>query len=275
MRSPIDRLVLITASVFLIGLLALAPSASALEFARGPEADQGLLQPTPEPPAPPAEERIRLAFPGFEPGVPEVDSLFPGRVVDRDFADWPPMRYLGDSAHIAGKTFTVQEVLLVPGETYAIVYEPATRNKRAAPGGLRTNLFDFSKNTGVFIPPNTTLVMVRIEVEPEAILPPPREIGCFSPDERVYDVLFRVSYPRRGETQVILTSHVENFGRFGSPTHFCLTDGWSYFHIGDIGIDPSSLWFEIVDGEVDMAVALWTLSPLRKSRVTHTSYHQP
>lgn len=261
MYSPIGRLVLITASVFLIGLLALAPSASALEFARGSEADQGLLQPTPEPPAPPAEERIRLAFPGFEPGVPEVDSLFPGRVVDQDFAEWPPMRYLGDSAHIAGKTFTVQEVLLVPGERYPIVYEPATGNRRPAPGGLRTNLFDFSKNTGVFTPPNTTLVMVRVEVEPEAVERPSGVAGCRTLDERIYDDLLQVSYPRHGETRVLLTSSDEAFGEFASPTHYCLTSGWNYFHVSALDIDPAAIWFEVVDSEIDMAVALWALVP--------------
>lgn len=262
MRSPIARLVLIASSAFLIGLLALAPSASALDFPKIPEAEQLLLQPTPEPPAPPTEERISLAFPGFKPGIAEVDSLFPGRVVDQDFAEWPPMRYLGDSADIAGKTFTVQEVLLVPGETYPIVYEPATRNKRAAPGGLHTNLFDFSKNMGVFIPPNTTLVMVRIEVEPEAVEQPSGIAGCRTPDERIYDELLRVAYPRHGESTVLLTSSDEAFGEFASPTHYCLTSGWNYFHVADLDIDPADIWLEIVDGEIDMAFSIWTLAPV-------------
>ena len=261
MRSPTVRGSLAATLALLIVLLALAPSASALDRAKEPVSDGQYLQSTPEPPALSADERIRLAFPGFEPGVADVSSLFPGRLVDQDFADWPSMRYLGDSAFIAGKTFTVQEVLLVPGEPYPVIYEPATGNKRAAPEGLRTNLFDFSKNTGVFIPPSTTLVLVKINVEPEATLPPLREIGCLSPNERVYDEMLRVSYPGKGESQVILTSHVENFGDFQSPTHFCLTDGWSYFHVGALGIDPGRLWFELVDGELENAVAIWTLAP--------------
>lgn len=261
MRSPIGHLVLLAASAFLIALLALAPSASAFEFAVVPEANTRLLQPNPDPPALPAEERIHLAFPGFRPGVAEVDSLFPGRVVDEDFAEWPPMRYLGDSADIAGKTFTVQEVLLVPGETYPIVYEPATRNKRAAPGGLRTNLFDFSKNTGVFIPPNTTLVMVRIEVEPEAVEPPPGVAGCVSSNERDYAGILRVSYPGLGESQVLLTDRDENFGEFRSPRIYCLSNGWIYFHVSSTEPEPDRLWFEIVDNEFTFDVGIWTLVP--------------
>jgi hypothetical protein len=171
------------------------------------------------------------------------------------------MRYLGDSALIAGKTFTVQEAMLVPGERYAIVYEPATGNRRAAPEGLRTNLFDFSKNTGVFIPPNSTLVMVKAGVEPEAEEQPRGTAGCRTANERIYDQIIRISYPGYGESGVLLTSSDESFGEFQSPTHYCLSSGWNYFLIGQLDVNPSLVWFEVVDGEVDMAIALWTLAP--------------
>jgi hypothetical protein len=261
MRSPTVRGSLAATLALLIVLLALAPSASALDRAKEPVSDGQYLQSTPEPPALSADERIRLAFLGFEPGVADVSSLFPGRLVDQDFADWPSMRYLGDSAFIAGKTFTVQEVLLVPGEANPVIYEPATGNKRAAPGGLRTNLVDFSKNTGVFIPPNSTLVMVRVEVEPEAVEHPSGVTGCRTSNEPIYDDVLRVSYSRHGESRVLLTSSDEAFGEFASPTHYCLTSGWHYFHIGTLNVDLEKVWFEIVDGETDMAVAIWTLLP--------------
>jgi len=213
----------------------------------------------PEPPVMSPAERVQLAFPGFRPGG-EGTGIFPGRMMSRDFANWPLMRYLGDSAEIAGKTFTVNEVKIVPGGNGPLAYEPATGRKRPAPDGLRTNLFDFSKNTEVFIPPNATLVMVQVDVEPEALLPPPEIAGCMTPDERDYGNVLRLAYPNLGETNVIRTSHVENFGRFNSLTLLCLTSGWMYFHISTLEIDPGQLWFEIVDDEFDRQAAIWTLT---------------
>ncbi len=213
----------------------------------------------PEPPVMSPAERAQLAFPGFNPGGGGT-GIFPGRMMSRGFVDWPPMRFLGDSAEIAGKTFTVNEVQIVPGGNGPLAYEPATGRKRPAQNGLRTNLFDFSKNTEVFIPPNATLVMVQVDVEPEALLPPPEIAGCMTPDERDYGNILRLAYPNLGETNVIRTSHVENFSRFNSPTLLCMTSGWMYFHVSTLDIDPGQLWFEIVDDEFDRKVAIWTLT---------------
>ncbi len=262
MSRPFMPRILAAAAAFSIFSLALEPSPSAVGSTMNDSAGTTSPQPTLESPALPSAERIRLAFPGFHPGATQSTGLFPGRVVDQDFAAWPPMRYLGDSALIAGKTFTVQEAMLVPGERYAIVYEPATGNRRAAPEGLRTNLFDFSKNTGVFIPPNSTLVMVKIDVEPEAdSFRQPKWQAVRHLVNELRKVL-RVSYPGYGESSVIsLSRSAENFGEFHSPTHYCLTDGWSYFHVSSLDVDSDYLWFEIVDGEVELAIAIWTLAP--------------
>jgi hypothetical protein len=212
-----------------------------------------------EPPTMTPEERALRAFPGFQPGG-EISGLFPGRLMSRGFTDWPPMRYIGDSAEIAGKTFTVREVILVPGSNHPMAYEPATGRKRQAPQGLRTNLFDFSKNTEVFIPSNSTLVMVKVDVEPEAIEPLPGFAGCETADERDYAIILRISYTGLGETQVILTDRDENFGSYRSPRIYCLTSGWLYFHIGTLSVDQSQLWLEIIDGEFDRDLAIWTLT---------------
>jgi hypothetical protein len=211
------------------------------------------------PPTMTTEERVLIAFPDFQPGGETTDML-PGRLMSNGFTDWPPMRYVGDSADIAGKTFTVREVKLVPGSNRPMAYEPATGRKRQAPQGLRTNLFDFSKNTEVFIPPNSTLVMVKVDVEPEAIEPPPGFAGCETADERDYASVLRISYAGLGETQVILTDRDENFGSYRSPRIYCLTSGWLYFHIGTLSIDQCQLWLEIIDGEFDRDLAIWTLT---------------
>ena len=213
----------------------------------------------PEPPVMSPAERAQLAFPGFRPGGGGA-GIFPGRMMSGDFANWPQMRYLGDSADIAGKTFTVNEVQIVPGGNGPLAYEPATGRKRSALDGLRTNLFDFSKNTEVFIPPNATLVMVQVDVEPEAIEHPSGEAGCQTPGERDYGGIMRVSYPRFGNANVLRTSSDENFYDFGSPTIYCMSSGWLYFHVGTLNVDPSQLWFEIVDDEFDYKVAIWTLT---------------
>jgi hypothetical protein len=59
---------------------------------------------------------------------------------------------------------------------------------------------------------------------------------------------------------VLLTDRDENFGEFASPRIYCLTNGWLYFHIGSMGLELNSLWFEIVEGEFDFTVAIWTLT---------------
>ena len=212
-----------------------------------------------EPPVLDPAERAQLAFPGFRPGG-ESTGLFPGRLISQDFDDWPPMLHIGDSAEIAGKTFTVKKVLLVPGSDRSIAYEPATGRKRFAPEGLRTNLFDFSKNTEVFIPPNSMLIMVNVNISPEALLPPPTQIGCQTPGERDYGNMIRISYPHIGESTAIRTSHAENFDGFNSPTLSCLTSGWFYFHIRNKTLDQNKIWFEIMDEEYDRDAAIWTLT---------------
>jgi hypothetical protein len=212
-----------------------------------------------EPPVGDPAERMQLAFPGFRPGG-ENTGLFPGRLMSQDFDDWPPMLHIGDSAEIAGKTFTVKEILLVPGSDRSIAYEPATGKKRFAPEGLRTNLFDFSKNTEVFIPPNSTLVMVKIEVVPEAQMHQTEAI-CLAPNERDYANFFRLSYPELGELPVILTTEDEYFGEYSSPTHYCITTGWNYFVLNSLNITPSKIWFEIVDEEFQRELSIWNTIP--------------
>jgi len=247
-------------SVILLGSQAVGAARAGVDFdiPRPAAASYGDPQQPDEPVMSPAE-RAQLAFPGFLAGG-ETTGPFPGRLMSNGFADWPAMRYIGDSAEIADKTFTVSEVRLVVGSERPMAYEPARGRKRFAPEGLRTNLLDFSQNTEVFIPPNSTLVLVRVEVEPEAVERPPGEAGCETPGERDYGNSLRVSYQGLGEVNVLRTSSDENFGQFDSPTMYCLSRGWVYFHIGSLAIDESQLWFEIVDAEFDRDVALWTLT---------------
>lgn len=219
----------------------------------------GVVMQQHEPPVIDPVERMQAAFPSFQSGG-ESTGLFPGRLISQDFDDWPPMLHIGDSAEIAGKTFTVKEVLLVPGSDYSMAYEPTTGRERYAPEGLRTNLFDFSKNTEVFIPPNSMLVMVKVNINPEALLPPPTQMGCQTPGERDYGNMIRISYPHIGESTAIRTSHVENFNMFNSPTLSCLTSGWFYFHIGKNTLDQNKMWFEIMDEEHDRDAVIWTLT---------------
>jgi hypothetical protein len=259
-RPGVPRL-FVPAAVCSVFLAAPGPYLTPAASAVSPSARSNPVQAAPQPPMVAPTERIRLAFPGFQPGATQPTGLFPGRVVDQDFAAWPPMRYLGDSAFIAGKTFTVQDVLLIPSESYPIIYEPATGKRRPALEGLRTNLFDFSKNTGVFIPPNSTLVMVKVDVEPEAEEPPAGVAGCASPIERDYAHIIQVSYPGRGESGVLLTDRDENFGRFRSPRIYCMTIGWLYFYVDSVEIEAIDLWFEIIDHESSFVAAIWTLAP--------------
>jgi len=213
----------------------------------------------PEPPVTHSVERAQLAFPGFRPGGVST-GLFPGRLMSHDFDEWPTMLHIGDSAEVAGKTFTVKEVLLVPGSDRSMAYEPATGRKRFAPEGLRTNLFDFSKNTEVFIPPNSALVMVNIDVDPEAVERPQGQAGCETLGERDYANVIRMSYGNSGEVNIILTDRDENFGIYRSPRVYCLTSGWLYLHVMTLSVDREQLWFELVDEELNHDLAIWNLA---------------
>ena len=215
-------------------------------------------QKPPEPPAMSAAERMQLAFAGFAADGERLRG-FPNRM--QGTGAWPPMRWIGDSAEIAGKTFTVRDARLVAGSGRPMAYEPATGRMRPAPEGLRTNLFDFSRNTEVFIPPNSTLVMIQVDVEPEGIEPPAGFAGCMTKGERDYSRELRISAQDLGENQVLLTDRDENFADYRSPRLYCLSSGWLYFHVGRLGADPGKLWFEIVDEEIEGELAIWTLIP--------------
>ena len=102
--------------------------------------------------------------------------------------------------------------------------------------------------------------MVKVDVEPEAIEPPPGFAGCKTADEMDYASIIRISYAGMGETQVILTDRDETFGNYRSPRIYCLTSGWLYFHIGTLSVKQSQLWLEIIDGEFDLDLAIWTLT---------------
>ncbi len=205
------------------------------------------------PPEMPIGERLSRAFPGFADGPS-------GRLGGPDSGDWPAMRHLGDSANIAGKTFTVRRAKIVTGELYPIAYEPRTGMRRSAPDGLRTDPFHFGDNSEVFIPPNASLIMVQIDVDPEAIELPSGRAGCQTPGERDFGDMLRLSYPGYGEIPPLRTSSDEDFGEYASPTLYCLSSGWLYFHVGSLDIHPDELWFEIVDDAND-EFAVWTLSP--------------
>jgi len=215
-------------------------------------------QEPPEPPTMSAAERMQLAFAGFAADGERLRG-FPNRM--QGTGAWPPMRWIGDSAEIAGKTFTVRDARLVAGSGRPMAYEPATGRMRPAPEGLRTNLFDFSRNTEVFIPPNSTLVMIQVDVEPEAVGKPMGEAGCDTRGERDFGNMLRLSDKAQGEGSVIRTSSDENLAPFSSPIIYCLSSGWLYFHVGRLGADPGKLWFEIVDEEIEGELAIWTLIP--------------
>ena len=108
-------------------------------------------------------ERLALAYPRVDVAWGLSDS---SRATDGDTSVWPEMRYLGEEGPIGSVTVTPQEIRIVPGRSIPMLYSPEHDEMVDAPTGSPSWDERPPDRPGLVIPPNASLVMVRIETDP-------------------------------------------------------------------------------------------------------------
>jgi len=266
---------------FLISLISLLSLAGLLAFGKmnHVSADaSGVSDVVDQPPPPPSfthQERLSYIFPHTNVYDKDLD-----RVVYGNDLNWPDMRYLNEGAYLLGRTITPIDFLIIPAGNTVKAYDPNTGElfeaieyiEQVIEHGRRPPTLEV-----VFIPPGGSLVMVQIDVEasetdPEFIC------GDTSSYEGPRGDSFRISYPGLGEHENAYTPEygkgntiAYTLGDFDAPFIDCLDDGWMYFYLPTLEVDPSQLWLEfiqMVDGAnsytgerySDTALSFWTLS---------------
>jgi hypothetical protein len=124
---------------------------------------------------------------------------------------------------------------------------------------------------GLVMPPNASLVMVRIETDPslgEERWLTDTVFVCgedrISPSAFDYQGnKYRVSYPGLGELPLLPGSERYWFGEDqGIGDSFCPESGWMYFVVPGLEVDPSLLWLEYMAGTESGELAFWTLAEM-------------
>ena len=191
------------------------------------------------------------------------------RATDGNTSEWPKMLHLGEAGQIGEVTVTPQEIRIVPGRSIPMLYSPEHDEMVDAPTGSPSWIRGLLNRPGLVIPPNGSLVMVRIETDPN--LGDERWLsgsvwvcgdeGISSSDFDYHGSEYRVSYPGLGEMPLLAGSLEFSFGEYqGIGDSFCPESGWMYFMILGLDVDPSLLWLEYVAGTEPGQLAFWTLS---------------
>jgi hypothetical protein len=107
-------------------------------------------------------ERLRLAFPYKPSGIKE----FLTRNVANDVPEWPEMYYLNEDVDHNGVTLRIVDYRLIRGKEIPTVMYPKPNEFHDAPNGI--SYYQFGEpTTFIAIPSQTTMLMVKFEVEPE------------------------------------------------------------------------------------------------------------
>jgi hypothetical protein len=216
------------------------------------------------PPELSSQERIRLGYPRVHAGG---TGGGPNRAINGDVFEWPEMRFLEEYELIGGVGYEPvsvrpTEIRIVRGSSIPMSYSPeldiGKPEPNGSPGWYRGSL----DKPVLFIPPNASLVMVKLETLPSpGQWAGPGEYQCpddgtrwgYRPSE------FRLGYPGLGETRVELGGDFW-FGDYQAPGLGCPGNGWLYFIIPGLDVDPSLLWLEYIGGTEVGQLAFWTLT---------------
>jgi hypothetical protein len=216
-------------------------------------------------PQPSTSRSLLLAYPAVDVHKLGPETL--SRAIHANISDWPAMEYLGELAQIEGAGYEPvsvrpTEIRIVRGSSIPMSYSPeldiGKPEPNGSPGWYRGSL----DKPVLFIPPNASLVMVKLETLPSpGQWAGPGEYQCpddgtrwgYRPSE------FRLGYPGLGETRVELGGDFW-FGDYQAPGLGCPGNGWLYFIILGLDVDPSLLWLEYIGGTEVGQLAFWTLT---------------
>lgn len=197
----------------------------------------------------------------IELGYPWVPAGGGNRSMGANIASWPEMLYLGDEAQVNDVGVRPVEVRIVAGGSVPMAYSPELDEIAAAPEGSPLWIRRQSNRPGLVIPPNASVVMVRIETMPS--------VGRWTAPG-VYDcpmgygpwpsVAFTIAYPRLGETRRQGIGNEWWFGEYQSVGYGCPGSGWLYFVLPGVDLDPALLWLENIWGTEAGEMVFWTLT---------------
>ncbi len=198
---------------------------------------------------PAIQERLALAFPSQGLLSRSLD-----RVKDGNRLEWPEMNYLGEAVIFQEIKVIPEEVRIVEGGSVAVVYSPEEDDLFDLPTGIPSHQYG-RPIPAVMIPPRSSLVMVRMEVENEGS-------STTQTDQNSYTHSgLRISYPQYGASDIItLESFFYPLGEFNSVAPFSSDDGWAYFIVPGIDLDPAQIWLEHIEGSNEEDMIFWTLT---------------
>ncbi len=231
----------------------------------GPVGDQSPDGPDNLPPQLMTADRLVLAYPMV---TARGTALFDvSRAINGDVRKWPEMRFLEEYELIGGVGYepvSVRpvEIRIVRGSSTPMSYSPELDISKPEPNGSPAWYRGLLDKPVLFIPPNASLVMVRIETNPSpGVWAGPGVYQC--PDDGTRWAYrpsgFRLGSPGLGETQVELGGYFW-FGEYQAPSDQCPGNGWLYFIVPGLDVDPSLLWLEYIAGTDVGQLAFWTLT---------------
>ena len=198
---------------------------------------------------PSAQERIALAFQSTKPSLYRLD-----RVIDGNVVEWPDMKYLGEAVTIQSTSITPLEVRIVAGGDVPVFYSPEEDDTIYAPTGIPRHLRGHVL-PAVMIPPGASLVMLRMNAEYEGLCTRETASNYF------WFSGLGISYPQYGASDIIILEPLfYPLGEFNSVTDGCSNDGWAYFLVPGIDLDPAKLWLEYDRGSVEKELTFWTVT---------------
>ncbi len=203
---------------------------------------------TNSPAFPVVQERIALAFPSSGLLSRRLD-----RIKDGNWLKWPEMNYLSEAVIFKGSLVVPEEVRIIEGGSVVVVYSPEEEQMYDAPTGIPRHLQGHPL-PAVMIPPRSSLVMVRMKVEYEDSLTTQTEQNSYTHSG------LRISYPQYGASDIIiLESYFYPLGEFNSVAPFSSDNGWAYFIVPGIDLDPVQMWLEHIEGSNEEDIVFWTL----------------
>ncbi|MBM3121946.1 MAG: hypothetical protein FJZ97_07130, partial [Chloroflexi bacterium] len=155
--------------------------------------------------------QIALAYPALGPR-----SLMESRAFWGSDSEWPEMLFLGESGALQdegrrslGQTWelsiTPTEIRIVPGADVVMMYWVERDELRRVPDGEPQELRGLPDQPVVFIPPNSSLVMVRVTTDPSGgnwVGPNSYECAEEETDWDYSPDWFLMGYPELGEAPV-------------------------------------------------------------------------
>ena len=198
---------------------------------------------------PSAQERIALAFQSTKPSLYRLD-----RVIDGNVLEWPEMKYLGEGVTVQNTAVTLEEVRIVEGGDVPVFYSPEEDDTFEAPTGNPLK-WQGQALPAVMIPPGASLVMIRIKAQYEDI--------CTRETASSYFWFrgLRVSYPQYGASDIIILDPSRYLlGEYKSVNEYCSENGWAYFLVPRINLDPAKLTLEHISGSDKEDIVFWTVT---------------